>query len=1053
MKLFHLAALVAWFTFALAGVAIADPVTAAIGWLATSTIGKLVLGVALQVGKSLLDRARQKKQGEPGITGQIQVGGTNSFSFIVGTYATAGQLEYPGTYGRVGKTPNAGLIQVFTLSDLPVHAINNRAWINGEECNRDPGATIIPNSHACLGAGSFPFTEYKSGDYYFLFAKYLLGHQTTADTALLSRLGSGDRPWMSDMIGRGLAQVILSAEVKRELFKGFPAGRWQVDGLPLYDPRKDSTVGGSGSHRWNPDTAGTTASTYEFTNNPAVIIYNILRGIYYRGEWVYGPEVAALALPLANWFAAMNECDRPIARAGGGTEPQFRCGYEIKVEENEPADVIDELLTGCNGRIAELGGTFKIHVGAPGLPVYFFTDDDIEVLNSPQSFDPFPGYQSVFNGVSASYPEPSNGWDMKDAPRYVNAAHVAADGEERLAPVTYNAVPYPNQVQRLMRSTAEDNRRFRRHQITLPPEAWLLEPLDVVAWSSARNGYETKHFPITSMDDLDNVNQNVALQEADPTDYDWSPSFELPWSVGSLTPNRPPAQLLTGWQVAPAIIYDEQGRARRPSIQVYFDGDLEDVREVRIVVRLAVDETVVFDALLPYGDPIENQNPRSVILNGTFLPNENYEVSGVLIPVGPRSAVWSAWLPVTTPDVRLGGDDIYLDGVVDDIIEFMDDAYGFIGPQVREVIDEARRLTASIMDQAVGDYQDRQQIRVELSSTFENVTANYTEAITVATGPGSAIVLRIEELRAEVFDPVTGLPATAEAVNLVSTRVDTVEGGLESVADSITALTASYNDVSASANFRMSASAGPSGYAARIGMEARADGSGAFRAASLFLDVPTSTSQPTRIVLAAEQVVLANAGATTRRPFVYQGNTLYLDEVVVEWAKIVNANITWAQIDTAVINNLTINDGMIPANLITDADQANVTGLTIVSNTSGQPINWQTVLSVTVNSPALLPVLLFISARISATQTSASSANLGFRMLRNGVPIPEETHLVGFNDGSTGVSRSYTYPYVVQGFDASTTNATFTLQAMAQNMNNNQPLQVTANLVAQRPRH
>jgi hypothetical protein len=898
MKLLHLAALVAWFTFALAGVANAGVVAAAIGWLATSTLGKLVLGVALQLGKSLLDRARQKKQVEPGITGQIQVGGNNSFSFIVGTYATAGQLEYPGTYGRVGKTPNAGLIQVFTLSDLPVTAIGNRAWINGEECNRNPAATINPATHAWLGAGSYPFTEYYSGGYYFLFAKYLLGHQTTADPALLSRLGTGARPWMNDMVGRGLAQVILSAEVKRELFKGFPAGRWQVDGVALYDPRKDSTVGGSGAHRWDPATAGTPASTYEFSNNPAVIIYNILRGIYHQGEWIYGPEVPALALPMANWFAAMNECDRPIARAGGGTEPQFRCGYEIKVEEMEPADVIEELLTSCNGRIAELGGTFKIHVGAPGLPVYFFTDDDIEVLNSSQNFDPFPGYQSVFNGVTSTYPEPSAGWEMKDAPRYVNTAHVSADGEERLASVTYNAVPFAGQVQRLIRATAEDNRRFRRHQLTLPPEAFLLEPLDVVAWSSARNGYEVKHFPINAMDDLDNVNQNVALQEADPSDYDWSTSFELPWSVGSLTPNRPPAQLLTGWQVAPAIIYDEQGRARRPSIEVFFDGDLEDVREVRIVTRVAGATKPNFDGFLPYGDPLENQNPRSVILNGNFPPNTPHVVQGILIPTSGRTAVWSAPLEVVTPDVRLSElDVIFSDDLRAEIEESYQRAVAFTGELAREAREAARRLAMYGLEQDGANLLDKQDLRTVITATAQGMEARYENVVTLIVAQDQIIAQRFEEVAVQL-----GEKASVSAVNLLSSAIMMQGETITAIGDAQIAIDAKVGNFYA-------------GGLLRIRQVATESGAVSTAALSVAASEGAATPSQAAIILNAKAGGISEIGLISNRTYIRQGDELTQlatfsggvfrlgGGIRANWAQIDNVQLTNAQIANAAITS------------------------------------------------------------------------------------------------------------------------------------------------------
>src|SRR5690606_29128738 len=118
--------------------------------------------------------------------------------------------------------------------------------------------------------------------------------------------------------------------------------------------------------------------------------------------------ISASRLPLASWFAAMNECDVPTIVADGIGEvdpiyePQFSCGYEIKVAEHEPADVIEELLKSCNGQYSDTGGICRVHVGAPGLPVMFLTDDDW-VVTDPQDFEPFKGLEQTFNGATATY--------------------------------------------------------------------------------------------------------------------------------------------------------------------------------------------------------------------------------------------------------------------------------------------------------------------------------------------------------------------------------------------------------------------------------------------------------------------------------------------------------------------------------------------------------------------------------------------------------------------------------------------------------------------------
>ena len=72
---------------------------------------------------------------------------------------------------------------------------------------------------------------------------------------------------------------------------------------------------------------------------------------------------------------------------------------------------------------------------------------------------------------------------------------------------------------------------------------------------------------------------------------------------------------MIGWQVFPAVINDEQGRPRRPSIEVHFDGGLADVYSVRVQVRTVGETNIIFDGEVPYSAHIK------LCLLETFLPN------------------------------------------------------------------------------------------------------------------------------------------------------------------------------------------------------------------------------------------------------------------------------------------------------------------------------------------------------------------------------------------------------------------------------------------------
>ncbi|WP_208245109.1 phage tail protein (plasmid) [Rhizobium sp. T1470] len=254
------------------------------------------------------------------------------------------------------------------------------------------------------------------------------------------------------------------------MFSGFPAVTFVVDGIPLYDPSKDSTVvGGSGPQRYSdPSTWGGDGDRL-----PAVQTYNIMRGLRFGTRWVYGVQGLTTArLPVQNWITAINECRKVIVSVSGdGT--QYRSGGEISVDQPVNATV-ENLLTACQGSLSEIGGVYRLFVGEPGTPTISFTDDDI-LSTDGQTFTPFYGLADTINGINGTYPEPANGWVTQTAPPYLRPDLEAKDGNRRLlADVSFDLVPYAEQVQRLMKSALLAALRARRHTIVLPPSFWRM---------------------------------------------------------------------------------------------------------------------------------------------------------------------------------------------------------------------------------------------------------------------------------------------------------------------------------------------------------------------------------------------------------------------------------------------------------------------------------------------------------------------------------------------------------------------------------------------------
>lgn len=814
--------------------------------------GMFAFKTAVGIGLNLLAQAIAGKPKDPtfAISGTIQGGGDVARSFIFGRTATAGSLVWVNTWGNDGDTPNAYLTQVIALSDLPVVSLDE-VWVNSEK------VTLSATAHPEYG---FPATQYNKDGRDNLWVKFYDGTQAAADSFLVTRASNGQRQWQYTRVGRGVAYAIVTARVTKNFFSGVPNFKFVVSGARLYDPSKDSTIpGGSGSHRWgNPATWGGDGD-----HLPAVQIYNLLRGIQFNGQWFYGLQgMTGARLPTANWIRQINKC-----RAVSSGNPTYRAGGEIPVEA-PLATAVEALLTACQGRLAELGGIYDIYVGEPDAPVASFSDGDI-LSTEEQSFTPFFGLADTINGIAATYPSPDDGWAVKSAPPLYRADLEALAGNRRLmADVSLDFVPYDEQVQRLMKSALAEGQRARRHTLVLPPAYWpYAVPGAVLSWTSERNGYVGKLFRVDGAVDRANLDVMIDITEVDPSDYNWNPATDYKPPVdGAIGVIRPAPQPLIGWQVFPATI--GQAGKELPSIRVAYPGRLDDVRAVRVQVRLAGETAPFFDGEVPYGDPATNEAQASVVLGGTFAPDTDHQVRGILVPFGSRETSWSEWLSVRTDNVWIY--DVYpvdLDRLEQDIQGYLD----WVGSGVREIERRLEEYDLWMADQDFGNAFDRQKIRQQLTATFDTARAEWKYDVDVIATATSALSQRVEQLDAEVFDPATGLPAVASAVDTLSTYA----GPDGVLADAITSLSASSvaGDI-AKANMRMGVMSGPSGYS-RIVFETRYDGTGGYRGAAFGADTPADPNQKTRFWMRADQTVVMDSAGNVSAMF--DGGSAYFN--------------------------------------------------------------------------------------------------------------------------------------------------------------------------------
>jgi hypothetical protein len=898
-------------------------------WAAASPIlaglAQTAFGIALKYAvNALFPPKTQSRASEL----ETQYGANIPRSVVLGTCGIEGHHIYRNSYGSGGR-----LIQdVYALASFRITAVPrvryNGAWRVLAEQDAD-GYWLVPN-------------EGTSGDDHDnVRVKFYYGTMDQqADATLIARARPAGR-WTANHRGAGVAYAIVFSELRKN-GDGLTSPAkllFEVVGAPLYDWRKDSTMGGSGPHRWD------NQNTWEYSDNPAVQIYNLERGFFNGSQRMVGKAVRASRLPLAEYTQAANICDEVMS----DNTKRYRSNAIAKdgPGANHDANLTPILEAMCGSWVERVDGEFPI-AGAPQAIVATITDNDIK-KGAPLRVSVKRKRTELINTVAASYISAEDFYETKDAATRIDTGALAEDRETLASAIPYGAVTDPKQVDRLADIAIRGARYQASAEITVHPKFLdMIKEGRWIRWNSAKYGDRT--FQVLTRQ-LGGINTDgardisIALQQIsngvfDPTAYETNPP--------NIVVVPPPQYLaeLQNFDVLP-IIVKADGGGELPGARLLWD-PIDDISVVGVDIEYwpANDASQVFRKFVTW-DVI-----NVPIVEGLTSLTDWFVRTRLRVDNG-RSVAWSAATPFRTLNAN-NGNPIDYEGLDDDLKGYL----GWIGPQMREIIRQAEELATTTSGNHNANYADIQRLSRQLTSTFSNAQASWQEDILVATGPNSASGQQLIRINAQLWDN-TG----ASIVQLLQARVDGVEDEVEAQATAITSLTTVVNNVSANATFRMASSVAPSGWNSRIGMQVEGGTVGDWKSAGLFLDV---NSTQARIALMAAQIVFTN-GTEFFHPFVIQNNVMYGEGFVMDWAKIVNVSIEWAQIQNAVINNLIVGTSNLDFNAVTAT-----TDTSYNINTSANDV---TLSSFVINSPQGNTILLdwFINASLSIIGGSTQS--------------------------------------------------------------------------------
>lgn len=396
----------------------------------------------------------------------------------------------------------------------------------------------------------------------------------TADSYLVSQSVG----WSSNHVGTGCAYAIVEAQWDSDNMRSPPVLQFELEGAKLYDRRKDTTAGGSGSHRHDDP------ATWEVSDNPAVALDHYLLGRYTGAVKTFGIGLDAADVPYDRFAALANLCDEDVDRKVSGTLKRYRSNGFL-FSDRSYGDTIRDLCRAMNARPADFGGRIGVIDSEERTPVMTISDADV-IESVPEQYSPKRSWGEMVSEVRGTYQDPAQLYQAVEYPRVSDAGWIAEDGgSPKEATLDLEMETDVERAQRLAYLYAVRERRqaqltgtYSLRTIELEQGDWFVRAGGIFGTSPG------KVFEVIDRS-LDAASMTVTISafEVDPADSAWDESAAAdppPAAIGNedtLLDMAVPSLTVTG-------ITLEGAAARLPAIKVEWTAP-DDPRVRQIIVE------------------------------------------------------------------------------------------------------------------------------------------------------------------------------------------------------------------------------------------------------------------------------------------------------------------------------------------------------------------------------------------------------------------------------------------------------------------------------------
>jgi hypothetical protein len=342
--------------------------------------------------------------------------------------------------------------------------------------------------------------------------------------------------WTSDHKLSGLAYVALRFKWNQDAFNGLPEVRVTVRGKKIYDPRLDSTKGGSGSHRQD------TASTWAYSANSSLVLLDYLRNTRY-GK---GLPNDAFETNYDSFKTSANTCDTQVTPYSGATsdinlfETNAVIDSEKKVLEN-----VRELLVPMRAIFNYTQGKYKVIIEGTGSSQLLLTKDNVVSEVKLQGENKSEKYNRVIG--TFTNPEKDYQSDTVSYPPFDDSALDPADQHATMLSDDNNTllersfdmlqVTSPYQAEEICENILKRSRNNLKAEVTVTSEALNLSIGDIVTATYDTAGFSAKPFRVMSLAINSDSTVTLGLEEHQDNFYTWEEKGEAPTIADTVLPN------------------------------------------------------------------------------------------------------------------------------------------------------------------------------------------------------------------------------------------------------------------------------------------------------------------------------------------------------------------------------------------------------------------------------------------------------------------------------------------------------------------------------------